>query len=287
MMPMCVGLLLNYRDSARSISCIKSLIEQGVDAVVVWDNSADGGTSATIIQEVFVGSASVSIELSSENIGFGAGVNRGLEVCRQRFGDCNVLLINNDAILLPYAIVTLEAALANNPGAGICFPSIRQGPTVHGAMYYHYWTGLLFTKPHRGCFAYASGCCMLIALMRVGLPLFDETFFMYGEDCELSWRLGRKPGVLRHVDEVLVDHEGAASSGLGSPFYEEHMVASHLVLVYKLAGTHVLRRSLLLVSRLLMLFARALLRSYRFRSFVPLRSLIIGRRIAIERLKAV
>jgi GT2 family glycosyltransferase len=120
---------------------------------------------------------------------------------------------------------------------------------------------------------------LLIATERVRLPLFDEDFFMYGEDCELGWRLSRFPGAIVHLAETLVEHDGSASSGLGSPFYETHMVAAHLILGRKLA-TGSFDAWLLCVLRSFMLLARALVRSLRFHSRIPLSSLRGGWRIA-------
>ena len=63
----------------------------------------------------------------------------------------------------------------------------------------------------------ASGCCMLCR----GQPLreiggFDERFFLYFEDFDLSLRLGRL-GELAHVPSMRIRHDGgnAASKGLG------------------------------------------------------------------------
>jgi GT2 family glycosyltransferase len=276
------GLLLNYRDAVRSISCIHSLLGQGIQHVVVWDNSADGGASAVAVAAAFVHDARVDLHVSAVNLGFAAGVNHGLECCRQRHPGAWVLLINNDARLLPEALVKLVDALDANSNARIAYPDIDHAGRVLGRAYCHRLTGLLSWRPRRNYFPYASGCCMLVATDRIVRPLFDEDFFMYGEDWELGWRLAQLPGAMVYVHETLVEHDGSASSGLGSAFYESHMVAAHLILARKLARSR-LEGCVLLAARACMLVVRGAIRSIRFRSLVPCKALWHGVRIASGR----
>lgn len=277
-----VGLLLNYRDAGRSVRCIHSLLNERLDHVVVWDNSEDDRASASAVRSVMSDDARLDLQISCSNLGFAAGVNRALAHCARVYPGAWVLLINNDAHLLPGAMLRLVRGLEANPGAKIAFPNIDHAGRVLGPAYCHRLTGLLSWRPRRGFFSYASGCCMLIATDRITLPLFDEDFFMYGEDWELGWRLGRQPGATVHVDATLVEHDGAASSGLGSPFYEAHMVAAHLMLAHKLADSR-LDAYLLHGLRVSMLIARAAVRAIRFRSFVPCRALWEGARIAFRK----
>ena len=123
---------------------------------------------------------------------------------------------------------------------------------------------------------HASGCCLLIASERIETMLFDEDFFMYGEDAELGARLGASKMV--HVPQILVFHEGSASSGLGSEFYETRMVAAHLLLAEKFAHGS-LDYMLLMTVRLFTLSVRGLIRAVRYRSSIPLWALLRGWRI--------
>jgi N-acetylglucosaminyl-diphospho-decaprenol L-rhamnosyltransferase len=277
-----VGLILNYRDAARSIACIQSLINDGIAHVLVWDNSADSGVSAQDIQKQFELDERVRVVVSGSNLGFAAGINAALAFCMVNFPKAWALIINNDARLRRGGLERLCRELQRNPVAKLVFPKINHAGKILGPGYYQYWTGMLSWSPRKGSFLYASGCCLLIAPERMDFPLFDAEFFMYGEDCELGWRLRRSPGALVHVDEVLADHDGSASSGLGSRFYEERMVAAHLILVRKLAGEKLPLRCLLYLTRIIILIARAGLRSYRYRSFIPWEALWRGGIIAFS-----
>lgn len=275
-----IGVLLNYRDPQRSVACAESLLAQDIDKVLIWDNSADGGESAEAISGRFVDESRVVIHVSSTNLGFAAGANAALAKCREWLPDAWILLINNDARLLDGGLAKLVEAMACHPEAKLVFPSIDNGGSILGKAFYQYWTGLLFWSPKPGCFAYASGCCLLIAPERNELPIFNEQFFMYGEDCELGWRLRNLRGALLHLDEVLVVHEGAASSRNGSLFYEERMVAAHLMLARAIAEGNPARLVILYFSRAVMLLLRACLRCLRYRSLTPWRGIVNGWKIA-------
>ena len=274
--PIC-ALTLNYRNAASTWHCVDSLLAEGIDQILIWDNSEDGGKSAAKLRTHFAANPRVHLEISPVNLGFAAGVNRGIEWLRQLVPDAWILLINNDAWLQPNSLAALTQALASSPQAVLAYPSIDLGNRILGTVYYHRLLALITTGPWPGSFPYASGCCQLIAPERYPGRLYDEAFFMYGEDVELGWRLG--PERFVYVPTVKVQHEGSAGSGMGTPFYETCLVESHLLLIDKLADDW-FDRQVLLLGRLLTLPARALMRALRYRSLVPLKALWEGWRIA-------
>jgi GT2 family glycosyltransferase len=77
-------------------------------------------------------------------------------------------------------------------------------------------------RPEAEVFGFCGAAVLLrrSALEQVGL--FDETFFMYYEDTDLSWRLRRAGWGVRHVPGASVDHIHAASSVEGSPLFLFH-----------------------------------------------------------------
>ncbi|QNK00375.1 glycosyltransferase [Dyella telluris] len=278
-----IGLLLNFRDATRSARCVRSLLDEGVPRVLVWDNSADEGVSASQLRDIFSSDPRVIIEVSANNLGFAMGVNRSIRLATERLGASTVLIINNDATLMVGALRALRGEAAARPQAAVISMDIDHAGTRGGVQFYQRLSGLLFARPVAGTFSYASGCCLWIDMRRVPLPLFDEAFFMYGEDWELGWRLRQMPGMWIHLPSLLVSHEGSASSKLGSTFYETHMVAAHLLLARRL-GRSATEAVFLSATRLPVLLARAVLRSMRYRSLRPLRALGSGARLAWRRL---
>ncbi len=272
------GLVLNYRDPKRTSQCIESLLAEGIHHILVWDNSADDGHSAKILAKRWQRDSRITLYKSPTNLGFAAGVNRGIEWLQTHHPSARILLINNDARLLPGAVRLLNSALDQHPQAAIAYPAINHNGHIKGTAYYQPHLGLLsFDKPFPHSFSYATGCALLIAPERITMPLLDEDFFMYGEDCLLGWQLGSNKQIF--VPDVLVYHEGTASSGVGSNFYETHVVAGHWILADKLAHTPT-EKLVFMAGRWLSLTARATLRAVRHRSLIPLRALIEGRRLA-------
>ena len=274
-----IGLTLNFRDAIRTQRCVESLLSNGAKHVVVWDNSDDEGASASNLAERLADGEKVTLLVSPANLGFAAAVNRGIAWIGDQFGDVWVALINNDARFLPGALENLADALCRESEAMVAFPDIDHGGKVIGAVYYQRWLGLLTQKPIPGSALYVSGCALLIAPERNCSTLFDESFFMYGEDMALGWQQANNDHWCVHVPGVWVLHEGSASSGMGSEFYETRMVAAHFLLARKLA-TGRLDYGVLIFARFLTLTTRACLRAWRYRRGLPLRALLNGWYIA-------
>jgi GT2 family glycosyltransferase len=99
--------------------------------------------------------------------------------------------------------------------------------------------------------------------------LFDEAFFMYGEDVELAWRLTRQGKAMICAKGAYVEHEYGPSVDRASFFYEYHMARGHLLLSLR-TRIHPAEIPLLVITKSLSLGCRALIRSFRHRSLIPL-----------------
>lgn len=266
---MSVALTLNYRRPELTVRCVRSLLDDGWQRVLVWDNSDDEGTSASRLREVFRDEMRVDVVDSNGNLGFAAGVNRGLAWLDERAIAGPVLVINNDAFTPPGTRDALVGRLAHDPSAALLAPRIEQHGALDGWMYYVPWLGLVLHRPMPGAMGYLSGCCLLINREALPGAVFDERFFMYGEDVELSLRCRRASLGLVLVEDASIHHQGSAGSGLGSRLYEELTIRSRLLLVDAWwRGSFM--RGLAFLSVVAAIAARALVRSLRFRSLVPL-----------------
>lgn len=266
------GLTLNYCKAELTIACVDSMLAQGVDPVLIWDNSDDQGSDASRLRNTYSGDGRVEVVYSERNLGFAAGVNRGLARIAEKHPGRRVLLLNNDAILLPSAVNQLMIVMDRSPHAWIAAPDVEEQGRRRGLMHYHRLLGLITERPLPGSFPYASGCCLLVNVPITGVQLFDEDFFMYGEDAELGYRIAGFPQACVHVARVMATHKGRASSGDGTDFYEQQMVVAHLTLACKLSSGAT-QASLLSVARWFFLCARAITRSVRLRRISPIRAL--------------
>jgi N-acetylglucosaminyl-diphospho-decaprenol L-rhamnosyltransferase len=263
------ALVIEYRSPHRTIECVKALLAQSVPIVHVVDNSADHGVTRGLLVEAFAGDDRVWILDAGSNLGFAAGINFGL---RHRVSD-RVLLINNDALPSAGAISALEASLDTAEDACIAFPSLMHAGRPLERVHYHRWLSLLTNRRWLGAFEVPRGCCMLVSVDRTPVtPLFDEQFFMYGEEIALGWHLHRQGARICHVSAAWVEHAGSATAMRGSPFYEERTALAHLLLNNVLAERAGVRQALAVV-RVSMLVLRALTRSLRQRSLLPLHAL--------------
>lgn len=80
------------------------------------------------------------------------------------------------------------------------------------------------------------GCAVILrneALQEVGV--FDDDFFMYYEDTDLSWRLRAAGWSIRYAPEPVVRHLHSASSVEWSPFFTFHVERNRLLMLAKSA----------------------------------------------------
>lgn len=266
---MTAAITIHYKKPELTAGCIESLLADGWTPVLVWDNSDDGGTSFQVLRNRFSNDFRLLWIRSPSNVGFGKAMNGGIAALKARGYQGPILLINNDARVTAGMRPELQAALTTPIAPTLVAPRILQDGKEHGWLYYHPWLALVTQKPLPGSFAYLSGCCLLVNRPPNASPLFDEAFFMYGEDVELSWRVQQEGGKLVLLERAWLQHEGSASSGQASEAYERFLVQSHRLLAWRLA-TNTLSRTLMHVLRVPSLFARACVRSIRFKSLVPL-----------------
>ena len=277
---MSAAITIHFRKPALTAACIDSLLADGWAPILVWDNSADDGRSLQTLTARYGKDPRVQLVNNPVNLGFGKGMNAALAELERRGPAGPVLLVNNDTEVLPGMRAALLAALPRDSTVpALVAPKILQDGKAQGWLYYHRWLALVTRRPLPGSFAYLSGCCLLVQRADNAAPLFDEDFFMYGEDVELSWRWQKQGGALVLLEGVWVRHAGSASSGQASATYERFLVESHWLLARKLAKNR-LELGLYLLGRALSLSARALLRALRQRSLAPLTALRRGWRLA-------
>jgi N-acetylglucosaminyl-diphospho-decaprenol L-rhamnosyltransferase len=179
------------------------------------------------------------------NPGYGAAVNavvRGLDPAVDA-----VLISNPDVVLEPESIARLDALLDSDPGIGSVgprilesdgsvYPSARAIPSVSTgaghALFSRIWPGNPWTAAYRQHEAvptqrdagWLSGACLLVrrsAFDRIGG--FDESYFMYFEDVDLGFRLGRAGLRNVYAPQAVITHTGAHSTAESS----ERMLRAH------------------------------------------------------------
>jgi N-acetylglucosaminyl-diphospho-decaprenol L-rhamnosyltransferase len=270
------AIVLDYFGASKTEACLKSLIGQGLATVYLVDNSASERASTNLREAVDRLRAAIDYNIVSlnagENLGFAKGVNFALRHdLRSPSPHDYYLLLNNDAVAGPSLVRGLIEAIDRSSRIALVSPRVvSNDPGREYGIWYHRYLGLLLSTPGRLRFHYFTGCCLLFRNELVDEKgLFDEAFFMYGEDTELGWRLTRQGRHVVCAEEVFVEHEYGPSVDRSSFFYEYHMARGHLLLTWKTLA-HPVEIPLLLLSKLLGLGSRALARSCRYRTSSPL-----------------
>ena len=186
--------------------CVRSLLADGAAPVVVVENGAPG-SSASALVTLSVGTPASPVRLvqPSRNLGFGAGVNRGLAVLAGEGEPPEWVLVSNpDLVVHPGALPALRHALVTHPAwaivgprifdePGEVYPSVRGFPSFMDAAGHALLA--LFNPENRFTKRYnpgtpkgevvvpagwVSGSCFLVRRSAMEeLGGFDEAYFMY------------------------------------------------------------------------------------------------------------
>jgi GT2 family glycosyltransferase len=272
------AIVINYFGSDKTQRCLESLRDQALAKLLLIDNSADGPEQAKLQQVVAEVAPTLGFPLeqhnNEQNLGFGRAINAAIrQDIRTTHGHTHYLLLNNDAQATPGLVAGLMRAITNDPKRLFVAPRIQWGKDSVCFHYYQPLLGHVTARPFPGAFPYLSGCCLLVdARALADDQLFDEDFFMYGEDAELTYRLTQQGWLIHCADHLLAVHEGSGSSGSGTRFYEYHTARAHLQMARK---QRPLTASIsAYAGRSVYLPARAILRAVRQSSITPITSLI-------------
>ena len=197
--------VLAWRDEPYLRECVAAVLAStGVDVrLVVVDNGCRPEDLPTDVEVLRPG----------RNTGFAGGCNLGAAALEAEF----LALVNSDCVIAPDALALL-AAEAARPGVGPVMASIRlaeppgllnsAGNPVH--LIGLSWAGGLGTPETRTApydVTGASGACLLLAsTVWKQLGGFDEEYFAYLEDSELSLRAWRLGLAARCVPTAIVRH---------------------------------------------------------------------------------
>ena len=232
-------ILLNWRAADMTLTAVARVFEQTrqPDHVFVVENGS-GDNSETLLR---VGLAAygdrVTLFVNRDNLGFGGGCNTALRtVLDADYAFC--WLLNNDAEPAPSCLAHLVAAAARFPSTG-AVGSLLDNPIqpghAHFGSYVHPLTlvSYLLHRPddidaHR--YAWLTAASLLVsvsALRRVGI--FDERYFMYWEDADLSMRLRKAGYRLVAEPQALVTHTaGTSSQSITIRRYQWHLASQRL-----------------------------------------------------------
>ena len=217
-------IIINWNGRHLLGKCLGLLRKQALRnaKILLVDNGSTDGSAA------FVGEHFPQVEVIAlpENRGFAAGNNVGIRASSSEY----IALLNNDAQPEPHWLEALVQALEAHPEVGFCASKMLRAddPQVidtAGDLFYDYGVGGKrgmdqLDGPEFSRSEYVFGACAGAAIYRRAMlediGLFDEDFFLYGEDIDLSFRAQLRGYKCLFVPEARVYHQVAATAGWGS-----------------------------------------------------------------------
>lgn len=207
-------------------ACLASLAAQTIRArIIVVDNGSADDTEAVLAD--WGGRIPELVVLRNEvNLGFAGGVNTGIRWA-QRAGFEVIALFNDDAVADPGWLAGLVEVLERHPEAGIVTGRLlsADGATIDSTGEQFSIWGLSFPRD-RGAgaelvrepgevFGASGGASVYRTDVFAAVGLFDETFFAYYEDADLSFRARLAGFTVRFTPTAVARHaQGSTSSRL-------------------------------------------------------------------------
>lgn len=247
------AIVLNYNGEKDTNECIKSLeksIQKSFElSIVVVDNASEKPFKPL--------NKNIILLKNTVNKGFSGGNNTGIRFALENNADY-VLILNNDTLVDPHIIEELLVGANSDSQVGIVSPKIyfakgyeyhkdRYKPEELGKVIWYAggemdWKNLI--GHHTGVdevdtgqydktteIEYSSGCCMLVkkeVFEKIGY--FDENYFLYYEDNDLSIRAKNFGFKIMYVPKAIVWHKNAGSvGGSGSELQDYYITRNRLL----------------------------------------------------------
>ena len=224
-----VVIVLNWCGEADTAECLDSLAASDwprLTVLLIDNGSADGSG-----ERLHARYPELPYIQTGENTGYTGGNNRGFAWALAEGAD-HVVVLNNDTVVDPDCISRMVAAAEAHATVGGVAPKIL----VHGDEARLWYGGgdlaiARGTGRHRGEYApdvghdqpgaitFMTGCCFLLTRRALeAVHGFEESFFAYNEDVDLSYRLLIAGFQLRYEPSARLSHKVPPPGAEPSPF---------------------------------------------------------------------
>ena len=232
----------NWNGQDELPACLDSLLAQTepTTIIVVENGSTDG--SLELLQTHY---PQVELVVNKKNLGFAGGVNGGIRRAMER-GATYVALFNNDAVADRDWLKQLVQCLDASPATGIATCKFLSADGSHldsTGDYYTVW-GLPYPRG-RGenevdkyddkpdVFGASGGASLYRVSMLQQIGLFDEDFFAYYEDVDISFRAQLAGWKVAYVPKAVAHHDTGTTSSRVKGFTTYQTVKNLPLLLWK------------------------------------------------------
>lgn len=228
-----IGIVLNYMNFEQTIECVESLLNSGMDRVIVVDNASTNGSFETI-REKFKEKRNVDAISVSENQGYACGNNVGLRYAEKYMSPDNIIfIVNPDSRICADSLNKISDVILKNPDIGAVTglvngsnKSVWHHMTAFSSFIYNSWVlkWVLLKFQHRegGYYPNVSDDIQEVDVVSGALfgisqahfkkiNYFDEGIFLYYEEEALYCRLANT-----NLQNVLLNNASYKHLGRGS-----------------------------------------------------------------------
>ena len=248
--------ILHYEKIQDTIDCLDSITKAELDGIEILTYVLDNGSAEKFnIDEKKYNKINLSVLRTGQNTGFTGGHNLIYEKIQDKEFDF-FLLLNNDSLLSPGCLKMLILG-TDSSRVGAVVPKIfftngrefhksRYKPTELGKVIWYAggridWDHVQSVhigvdEVDHGQFDakeeinFATGACLLLSkdvLSSVGL--FDERYFLYYEDADLSVRIKRAGFKILYFPRAYMWHNNAGSSSSGSALHDYYLTRNRML----------------------------------------------------------
>lgn len=239
-MPKISVLIVNYNAGERlrrCLECLRVQTFQDFETILI-----DNGSTDTSLEHAGKSELPLRLIKAGENLGFAAGNNRATKAASGEW----LAFLNPDAYAKPDWLEKLLAATERYPTADAFGSTQLRADDPHlidGAGDVYHIFGLYY-RGHYGwpveklpgdgeCFSPCAAAALYRRAVFEELGGFDESFFCYGEDVDLGFRLRLAGGHCVQVADAMVLHEGSGLTGRHSDFAIYHGHRNRAFVTYK------------------------------------------------------
>ncbi len=254
-------IIIHYRSLANVRECLQSLKKSanGQEIIpIIVDNAA--AESAEILLNEFPDW--IYVLRLPENQGFAGGNNAGVKFANEQLTPRTIVLLNDDTTVDVTAIQTLDQTLHEHERYGAVVPKIYFSPGCEfhkgyqneerGRVLWYAGGQIDWTEVvgfHRGVdevdrgqydqlepTPFATGCCIAIRpKLWQKLKGFDERYFLYLEDMDLSQRIQATGYQTIYQPQAWIWHKNAGSSGSGSALHQYYQARNRYLFGFRFA----------------------------------------------------
>lgn len=222
--------IINWNGAKYLKNCLNSIFNQTYHnfEVIIVDNNSDDDS----LKIINCFTRKIKLIINNKNLGFAKANNQAIEIVIKENKSKYVVTLNNDTVVNKNWLYALIQAAENDNRIAACgslmlYMNNRNIINSAGIWIFPDGTGINRGRNQELSTEYTIksdvfGVCAGSALYRINalkeVGVFDEKYFAYNEDVDLSWRLRLHGWRILFVPESIVFHDHSASTSSFSLF---------------------------------------------------------------------